>query len=118
MLELGKLQSGKLSKQTCRGKTKTRMMTQKRKGVTCSARRQLLCPKQRYPEALVLRAYTVAMWQMRRIRNAIFFVTFGGGFIWLSAEGIHGRTSTAIAAEAVAESVLHFFADGMRFSHH
>ena len=51
-------------------------------------------------------------------RNAVYFVTFGGSFIWLSAEGIHGRTSTAIAAEAVAESVLHFFADGMRFPHH
>ena len=37
MLELGKLQSGKLCKQTCHGKTKTRMMTQKRKGVTCSS---------------------------------------------------------------------------------
>ena len=51
-------------------------------------------------------------------RNAVYFVTFSGGFIWLSAEGIHGRTSTAIAAEAVAESVLRFFADGMRFPHH
>ena len=40
MLELGKLQSGKLCKQTCHGKTKTRMMTQKRKGVTCSTFRQ------------------------------------------------------------------------------
>ena len=51
-------------------------------------------------------------------RNAVYFVPFGGGFVWLSAEGIHGRTSTALAAEAVAESVLPFSADGMRFPHH
>ena len=65
----------------------------------------------------MLRAYTVAMWHMRRQEMRYTLLPLVVVF-WLSAEGIHGRTSTAIAAEAVAESVLHFFADGMRFSHH